>query len=469
MPESVIMESLSLSDGQPYHRHSEHYYHSKDRRHRSPRLPTPENSRSSNEALDSTSPYEGGPAIRNLLSRPGPERTMSLGLPHGATHFRRDSRNTGAPHSPPYGSGDMQKPSLPPLKTVLGDNISSPPRTPSPRGSPMQPGPREPSYTTSTFKPPALYPNKKQRTEPALRSAPPYPGADRINPTFPPSTTLDRRPDGSSVRGSSHYPSLSAQMDIDSRRPSMHTLTAPHTAISPPWGSQYHSAKSSSSRSSFETSASHYQTPEQTPTSIILEPAFPRMSSMPGSVQDPFAREMRDSFSHSSERPTSRRGSTSGYGAYPPAPYDREPSRPGPHQQGSRYSIPVRHGYAEPRDSMRYGRPEEQQPRSINGYPQHSYQSHAPAFFMPSHYEYQHGKARKRSNLPKQSTEIMKQWFDQNISNPYPSEEQKAIFSNATGISMTQVSNWFINHRRRCPELRDKREKSRGGSRDCDS
>ena len=66
----------------------------------------------------------------------------------------------------------------------------------------------------------------------------------------------------------------------------------------------------------------------------------------------------------------------------------------------------------------------------------------------------------------------------QNIANPYPSEEQKAAFSNVseftrgngavidraqvTGISMTQVSNWFINHRRRCPELRDKREKNRG-------
>lgn len=71
-----------------------------------------------------------------------------------------------------------------------------------------------------------------------------------------------------------------------------------------------------------------------------------------------------------------------------------------------------------------------------------------------------------------------------NITNPYPSEEQKATFSNVrstrdakkycihhanlllqlTGISMTQVSNWFINHRRRCPELREKRERVRTGS-----
>ncbi|OQN95049.1 hypothetical protein B0A48_18866 [Cryoendolithus antarcticus] len=57
----------------------------------------------------------------------------------------------------------------------------------------------------------------------------------------------------------------------------------------------------------------------------------------------------------------------------------------------------------------------------------------------------------------------MKRWFDLNMSNPYPSEEQKQVFSNATSISMTQVSNWFINHRRRCPELRDKRDRSRLG------
>lgn len=38
-----------------------------------------------------------------------------------------------------------------------------------------------------------------------------------------------------------------------------------------------------------------------------------------------------------------------------------------------------------------------------------------PSYFVPNHYEYQQGKSRKRSNLPKQSTEIMKNWFDQVI------------------------------------------------------
>ncbi|KAK3676982.1 homeodomain super [Recurvomyces mirabilis] len=104
--------------------------------------------------------------------------------------------------------------------------------------------------------------------------------------------------------------------------------------------------------------------------------------------------------------------------------------------------------------------------RAAHQYQHSPYEVARSSFFMPSQYDHQQGKARKRSNLPKQSTEIMKTWFDQNITNPYPSEEQKALFSRATGISMTQVSNWFINHRRRCPELRDRRDKHHGSSRD---
>jgi hypothetical protein len=40
------------------------------------------------------------------------------------------------------------------------------------------------------------------------------------------------------------------------------------------------------------------------------------------------------------------------------------------------------------------------------------FEAHQPPFFMPSQYDYQSGKARKRSNLPKESTEIMKTWFE---------------------------------------------------------
>lgn len=77
----------------------------------------------------------------------------------------------------------------------------------------------------------------------------------------------------------------------------------------------------------------------------------------------------------------------------------------------------------------------------------------------PAVYDYQLSKARKRSNLPKESTDIMKRWFEDHLDNPYPSEDEKKYFAVKAGINLTQVSNWFINHRRRCPELREQRDK----------
>lgn len=71
------------------------------------------------------------------------------------------------------------------------------------------------------------------------------------------------------------------------------------------------------------------------------------------------------------------------------------------------------------------------------GTPSHSYGQ--AAYFSPSPYDYQNGKSRKRSNLPKASTEIMKRWVDENMDNPYPSEEQKRNFAAAAGINLTQV------------------------------
>lgn len=321
---------------------------------------------------------------------------------------------------------------------ILGDNITSPPRTPSPGQSPMQLGPREPSYTTATFKPPALYPNKKQKIEPTLNSAPPFPGR---NSAFPPSSAIEPRTSNSSI--TPHFPSMDS---IDSRRANMQPAPTSHAGNSPSWGTQYPPPNSISSRSSAETSASSYQNPEQALPSTMLQPSMPRVNPFSAPAQDPFAREMRDSFAHPAERPSSRRSSTSGYGVFAPRGSDREPLRPSPFQPGARYTPPLRESYSESRDSIRYMRPEEHHHRQAI-FPPHSYQSNVPAFFMPSHYEYQHGKARKRSNLPKQSTEIMKTWFDQvcyipdavtrkpltrrqNIANPYPSEEQKAIFSN---------------------------------------
>ena len=54
---------------------------------------------------------------------------------------------------------------------------------------------------------------------------------------------------------------------------------------------------------------------------------------------------------------------------------------------------------------------------------------------------------RKRGKLPKPVTDYLKDWLHRHSDHPYPSEEEKKALCNATGLSMSQVSNWMINVR----------------------
>ncbi|KAG6828282.1 hypothetical protein H0H92_008492 [Tricholoma furcatifolium] len=56
---------------------------------------------------------------------------------------------------------------------------------------------------------------------------------------------------------------------------------------------------------------------------------------------------------------------------------------------------------------------------------------------------------RKRGKLPKETTDYLKAWLHRHSDHPYPSEEEKKALCSATGLSMSQVSNWMINARRR--------------------
>ncbi|OJI98558.1 hypothetical protein ASPVEDRAFT_80200 [Aspergillus versicolor CBS 583.65] len=63
---------------------------------------------------------------------------------------------------------------------------------------------------------------------------------------------------------------------------------------------------------------------------------------------------------------------------------------------------------------------------------------------------------RRRGNLPKPTTEILKKWFHEHLDHPYPSEEDKQMFMTRTNLTISQISNWFINARRRqLPALRN--------------
>lgn len=46
---------------------------------------------------------------------------------------------------------------------------------------------------------------------------------------------------------------------------------------------------------------------------------------------------------------------------------------------------------------------------------------------------------RKRGNLPKHVTDILRQWFDEHENHPYPTEEEKQMLLMKTGLAMSQV------------------------------
>lgn len=46
---------------------------------------------------------------------------------------------------------------------------------------------------------------------------------------------------------------------------------------------------------------------------------------------------------------------------------------------------------------------------------------------------------KRRGNLPKEATNLLKEWFAANRSSPYPTEEQKMQLCTRTGLSLNQV------------------------------
>ena len=60
---------------------------------------------------------------------------------------------------------------------------------------------------------------------------------------------------------------------------------------------------------------------------------------------------------------------------------------------------------------------------------------------------------KKRANLPKESTTILLNWLHENIDHPYPNSKEKLNLMSKTGLTAQQLSNWFINARRRKIQL----------------
>ena len=54
---------------------------------------------------------------------------------------------------------------------------------------------------------------------------------------------------------------------------------------------------------------------------------------------------------------------------------------------------------------------------------------------------------QKRKNLPQHSRRILKDWIDEHIDAPHPTDGEKKALAEAAKITIEQVSNWFVNAR----------------------
>lgn len=58
-------------------------------------------------------------------------------------------------------------------------------------------------------------------------------------------------------------------------------------------------------------------------------------------------------------------------------------------------------------------------------------------------------KRKTRNNLPKETTYILLKWLNDHLNHPYPNSFEKNQLMMLTGLNQQQLSNWFINARRR--------------------
>jgi hypothetical protein len=67
--------------------------------------------------------------------------------------------------------------------------------------------------------------------------------------------------------------------------------------------------------------------------------------------------------------------------------------------------------------------------------------------------------ANRHNQLPDKAIEIMNEYFNNHLNNPYPTQSEKENLARLGGISVKQVTAWFSNRRNRSQNTKPKRMK----------
>lgn len=70
-------------------------------------------------------------------------------------------------------------------------------------------------------------------------------------------------------------------------------------------------------------------------------------------------------------------------------------------------------------------------------------------FFLLGRYSAGYDLAARRKNATRESTATLKSWLNEHKKNPYPTKGEKIMLAIITKMTLTQVSTWFANARRR--------------------
>lgn len=68
-------------------------------------------------------------------------------------------------------------------------------------------------------------------------------------------------------------------------------------------------------------------------------------------------------------------------------------------------------------------------------------------------------KGAAAARFPKPAVKILKDWMIEHVDHPYPTDKDKEMLKQQTGLSIGQISNWMANTRRR-QKARPKRSAS---------